>query len=519
MQGGTDMLKKRPIVTYLGFVVAAGLIFFSLYNCQRAAEQRAKKTALLQKSSGKEVWITVFIHGSFGTLLGLLSLPRVIQDDVIDSLYHQITKKMRYDQVFYANQPIREKGLKRIYPSFDQGAAMNAKIGAYPIIKAYEMISQVLKPDEINFFYTFGWSGLVSQNRRRCESIRLYNSLAQEVERVRLQGFDPKIRLIAHSHGGNICLNLAAVSTILQTKNFLHSYKFSQNHDESESLDKMFAIVKKLPSRENAAVHLGQKRYDYLPFHKNLQIDELILLGTPIQVETEHFVLSPFFKRVYSLYSEKDVVQELDWVSTKQRISRQRFSDGILEQAKQRAAKNQYPHLTQAKIIYERALSIPNPKKAGAPVSDDEMNPIKSLWYRILKSKPAQKDPDHKELWFFSWANEDSKNKSFVTPLPTAILVPFVTSALNLCPTLHDLDLNLTCSNDKIVGLMHKHGHKYHEASVAMPLAPLIVIKEQVRQWNPGLSSETVELNKTYHYLSENTATPTTLAQIKNPPL
>ena len=78
----------------------------------------------------------------------------------------------------------------------------------------------------------------------------------------------------------------------------------------------MLTIIRSLPTKELARQIQGQKRFDYVPVEKNFSIDELILLGTPIQPETESFLQSAIFKKVYNVYSSEDTVQQADWVST-----------------------------------------------------------------------------------------------------------------------------------------------------------------------------------------------------------
>ena len=43
-------------------------------------------------------------------------------------------------------------------------------------------MNELAKPGkEKNYFYTFGWSGLLSQHRRCLEAIRFYNALSLEL--------------------------------------------------------------------------------------------------------------------------------------------------------------------------------------------------------------------------------------------------------------------------------------------------------------------------------------------------
>ncbi|MCL4361621.1 DUF2974 domain-containing protein [Candidatus Dependentiae bacterium] len=105
----------------------------------------------------------------------------------------------------------------------------------------------------LNNFHFFGWSGKLSFEERKKAAEHLYN----EIKKV-----SGKIILIGHSHGGNVALHLAEVA--------------EKNNDTS------------------------------------LQIDKLVLMGTPVQHVTEHLANSDIFKKVISLFSRTDNIQVLD---------------------------------------------------------------------------------------------------------------------------------------------------------------------------------------------------------------
>lgn len=107
-------------------------------------------------------------------------------------------------------------------------------------------------------FYLFGWSGKLSFVEREKAAQTLYNELYTLVETYNQQGIEPSIRIIGHSHGGNVALNLAKC----------HEPPFS--------------------------------------------IAELILLACPVQGTTRNLIAHPLFEKVYSLYSKLDLVQVLD---------------------------------------------------------------------------------------------------------------------------------------------------------------------------------------------------------------
>ncbi|TET06875.1 hypothetical protein E3J79_00760 [Candidatus Dependentiae bacterium] len=120
-----------------------------------------------------------------------------------------------------------------------------------------------LDPDrfKIKNFYLFGWSGRLDFNERKKAAEDLYAALTTIAMQYKEQhGVTPVFRIITHSHGGNVALNLAEVK------------------------------------REQA------------PF----TVSELILLACPVQERTKKFVEDPLFKRVYSLFSRGEFLQIAD---------------------------------------------------------------------------------------------------------------------------------------------------------------------------------------------------------------
>src|SRR3990172_1877110 len=215
--------------------------------------------------------MTVFVHGSFGSLLGFLSLSNVLHDNVSGTLYRNVTKKMRNDGFFYKDQPILQRGLVPLEPTFDLKDVDGKKFAVYPIAKSFQAIADMVSGGkEKNYFYTFGWTGLMSQKSRRFEPIRLYNALTEELEELKQQGIFPKVRLVAHSHGGNLCLNLAAISKILKLGALNENTMYSKDLEENEALQKMVATMKDLTTKENAKSKQDQKKYDYVPEDQSL---------------------------------------------------------------------------------------------------------------------------------------------------------------------------------------------------------------------------------------------------------
>lgn len=144
------------------------------------------------------------------------------------------------------------------------------KMGLHPCLSYDECfhmrtIANTLNNDPVEFplehFYIFGWSGKLNfQERKKCSHDLFNELLALQKKYQETYNMQPYFRLITHSHGGNVALNLA--------------------------------------------LHNTQEQY--------LNIDELILLACPVQTKTMHLIKDPCFKQIYSFYSESDLIQIID---------------------------------------------------------------------------------------------------------------------------------------------------------------------------------------------------------------
>ena len=62
----------------------------------------------LAYSSGKDVWITVFVHGSFSLKphLNFQNIVKMLNDSIEESVYYRSTEINRRDPFFFKNQAI-----------------------------------------------------------------------------------------------------------------------------------------------------------------------------------------------------------------------------------------------------------------------------------------------------------------------------------------------------------------------------------------------------------------------------
>lgn len=457
-------------------LLALGLFFTITYNSP--------------KPIIKTPTMTIFVHGSFGSLLGFLSLTDVLNDHISGSTYRNVTKKMRMDDFFFKDQPILDRGLRRFTPTLDPTEINNKKYAVYPLAKAIEIIEQTVRPHhEQDLFYTFGWTGIISQQSRRFEAIRFYNALTEELAKLRIENIVPRIRLIAHSHGGNLCLNLAAIQTILSTKIFSKNHVFSADPDEQESILKMLELFEALKTKELAQMQPDQKAYDYLPSELNLHINELIMLGTPIQPETESFCYAPLFSTVYNLYSDEDKVQKSDWVSSKKSLSNARIN------------KKPAGHGRSARVIQAQIIAHDKPEQQKGPSAAESEQ---SLFQDFMAGKNIfarnSAAPTHKELWFFTWKNSDQSFDMPITPLPLAALIPMITMTLHKT---HINDVTITLKQtDDTFSVVASHNEKIIHTTT-IPLTLITDLQAKAQRWAPNDTSGMSEFEAVYKHLTE----------------
>jgi hypothetical protein len=160
----------------------------------------------------------------------------------------------------------------RIFPKFTLQEAYYSPSGMVNVLdldksfkNVHRMADLLSQADPKRFsrkkFYAFGWSGDLSIEARKSAAYDLYAALQELIEtHERMFGVRPGIRLITHSHGGNVALNLAAVKD---------------------------------------------------PLHP-LIIDELILLACPVQEATKHLINDRMFIKRYALCSKADLLQRID---------------------------------------------------------------------------------------------------------------------------------------------------------------------------------------------------------------
>lgn len=320
-----------------------------------------------QPKAPMKVRITVFVHGimSIKPHLTLSNIWRFLRDKVENTLYSQAVSGMREDPFFFENQAMQEIGFHKIdVDRIEKGYASGL------VARLLNEVEQIVNPQEMyqNHYYSYGWHGLLSARIRYLEAIPLYKNLVALVQKFRAQGIEPEIRLIGYSHGGNLCLNLGAV-------------------------------------RQNEQVD------------PHLTIKELILLGVPVQCETDFLINDPIFTKVYQIYSRGDRIQKLDFFSTKRFFSRRVFK-----------SRKYFPlpeKLTQIQIRMTRTRR--SKRYTEIPKHCYNMHDVSIL---SGKSKLLRDiSPGHIELWFFGWTPSNYRPHFTIAPLPLLVFMPLVIRA------------------------------------------------------------------------------------------
>ena len=232
----------------------------------------ATKTTPQQPLTPTKHVMVVFVHGT------LFPIPTYngISDLFLNrkkNLYETYMDLTRMES-FHKYMPIGTYGLKPVTPQAD--CSIGTHWAEQAFTAAFRCVNQYA--GAAIYFYTFGWSGALNKKTRLKYGQQLYTELTTEVatllKQKNIARSNLEVIVMAHSHGGNVALNMATDAT---------------------------------PSD--------------LPL-----VDKLILLGTPIQKETAMLVEKPIFKRVYNVYSRGDSIQTLDFFSTNG-SSKRRFDD------------------------------------------------------------------------------------------------------------------------------------------------------------------------------------------------
>ncbi|HJM68833.1 MAG TPA: hypothetical protein QGF02_02715 [Candidatus Babeliales bacterium] len=332
--------------------------FFIALVCMEQVYSLLHNKNLASMEQLKEQNIVVFVHGTVNAPRTTGQLIKALRDNTQSSEYGKRTIAMRNDPFFYQSQPIGPLGLRPIdINGFRYGDASGLFAHIYDITN-----TQANPSTNRTNYYTFGWTGQLNRPARIKAAKDLLNALVEEVAIYKESGVKVKIHLIGYSHGGNVCLNLAQITP-----------------------------------REGA-----------------LPIDQLVLLGTPIQRCSHNLIKHTMFKKIYNIYSQKDTVQTMDWFSTDAAPTRK----------------------------FMNFKNKPLPKKLN-------QIRIRMIEHKTLnnRSKRIITEPDHSQFWFFSWG--DYKKDSPLDPIPVAAFIPMILNTTQKSK-LNDLAIDIIVKNGTI---------------------------------------------------------------------
>jgi len=323
-------------------------------------------------------------------------------------MYADTVAQMRNDTFFQHNQLMQQIGL---HPIVHTGS--DAHTAAEVLATLYDIAAQSTHHAERNIYYTYGWSGLLSSCERKKAAAAFYLALYDEAERLKQNGFQPKIRLIGYSHGGSVCLQLAKSK---------HQFPDEQ-----------------------------------------LFIDEFILIGCPIHNNSNILIEDPIFKSVYNLYSKRDQIQLLDCFSSPDFFSKRRFFNkkNVTISSK----------ITQARIRVTHAIGYqPRRDHARFPFLK-KLQRLRAHYY--LKDESA----GHIELWFLGWTPRHYRKQFVLYPYPILVFVPCIidalkNSGLNHNETKYKLTVDLRPDFEEIVITSNKK-KKYKQLFLYQKLSAL----------------------------------------------
>lgn len=321
----------------------------------------------IPSSDTPQEWVVVFVHGimSIKPHITFGNITRFFEDQIRYTQYARTIKTMRNDHHFFKNQAMQERGLVKVDIANKSPGNSAGALGY--VMNGMERLAGV--KNRKNHYYTYGWSGLLSQSSRYREAARFFHDLQELVKSFKRP---VNVRVIGYSHGGCVSLELAAAQR------------------------------------------------DIYP-DSPLKIDELVLIATPIQHAAAQLVASPLFKRVYNLHSRHDRVQRIDIFNPNRYLSDRLFEpcNGFslpekIIQVELKLIRN-HSSVTPGTVRHEHLGNFENPR-------------IVEGYHRLL----TDASPGHGEVWFFGWTPQFYRKSFPLYPLPMISVLPFLQRHLSL---------------------------------------------------------------------------------------
>lgn len=228
--------------------------------------------------------ITVFIHGTIQAGICIFCNPRQTwKDSFTGSTWSErILSHIRHDVRTSKSDLMLDMGLvpidaaTLIYP-FTKDCQHKA---AFHTIAAFDTVNSYVSDNTMHtikrHYYTFGWSGLLSEHARRDAAKQLYD-LLNTLRKKWPYAEQPTFELHGHSHGGQLILHLPAIRAERNENDFI--------------------------------------------------IDLITLSGTPLFYETARNIWRGMFRTVINIFSLGDQIQLCDIFSTPKRRSVRSFAE------------------------------------------------------------------------------------------------------------------------------------------------------------------------------------------------
>ncbi len=296
------MIDKKQLVSGI-YLTSILLIITATFSLQ------VKKTPIKKQ-------VTIFVHGTVFPFLAFLN-PHKTYIHNLDSQdwYSRCIGQLRTNPLLQEDCIMLDVGLHKIDNGYLQQYTQQtlppalSKKGAYQAIGAYHTITKLLannsKQHVEHDYYTFGFTGLLSESHRKQTAEDLYQTLIKLIYTYKQQNYEPIITLCGYSHGGNVILYTAQAA-----------------------------------ERSPAAI----------------SIDTVVLLGTPLQTETAQLAKKSIFKTVINIYSTGDTVQSGDSFSTPHGITHRKLSDLFNTQ--------EYVKVCPGKHLYDLQITADEDKQA-----------------------------------------------------------------------------------------------------------------------------------------------------------
>lgn len=271
-----------------------------------------------QELKEQEDWITIFVHGcvALRSNFNIKTFRRLLRDDISGSTYEKNVLNVRNKKFLFTLQPMQECGLVEVknYEQFPSAA--------YSFSKLLDQQNKYWSFNQKNKYYTYGWSGLLSNKEREKAAELFYIAIKNELEKLKSQGLNPKIRIIGYSHGALVSFNLA---------------KIRRTYFKCDTF----------------------------------KVDELITLGMPVHNTTYDLIDKNMFRQIYHIYSKSDYVQRIDIFGPCRFFSQKRFYGPLPDNITQIELR------ITAKLLRTKCTCIPSNMRGTVEQSPGHME----MWF------------------------------------------------------------------------------------------------------------------------------------------